>query len=81
MPIIGSKIEEMMWLSGLPVAGFDTVQSPFGRLRDSASFEYHYEPRLGLEDIADGYLYIKPWREFTQLLSTLEIIATQRSKS
>lgn len=65
-PIIGSKIEEVMRRSGLAAVGFDTALSPFGRLRDAAAFDYHYEPRLGLEDIADGYLYIKPWREFTQ---------------
>ena len=52
--------------SGLQMAAFDTAPSPFGYLRDDASYDYHYEPRLGLQDIADGYLYLRSWKEYTQ---------------
>ena len=48
------------------MAAFDTATSPLGYLRDVASFEYHYEPLLGLQDIADGYVFLRSWGEFTQ---------------
>lgn len=64
-PAIGSTIEAIMARSGLQAAGFDTSVSPLGRFRDNAAFEYHHEPRLGLEDIADGYIYLAPWGRLT----------------
>jgi uncharacterized RDD family membrane protein YckC len=65
-PVMGSQVEEMMQGSGLTSDGCDIAPSPQGRLRDTASFDYHNEPRLGLEDIADGYIYLRPWRELTE---------------
>lgn len=65
-PAMGSTIEATMKQSGLTRVAFDTSQSPLGLLRDSAVFDYHFEPRLGLADIADGYVYMKPWRQLTE---------------
>jgi hypothetical protein len=64
-PSFRQTIEKTMRRSGLQVAAFDTATSPFGYLRDVASYDYHYEPRLGLQDIADGYLYLGSWKEYT----------------
>ena len=52
--------------SGLAGVGFDTSGSPLGLLRDSGVFDYYFEPRLGLGDIADGYVYLKPWRQLKE---------------
>ena len=65
-PVMATTIEATMKHSGLMDVGFDTSESPLGLLRDSAVFDYHFEPRLGLGDIADGYVYLKPWRRLTE---------------
>ncbi|MGD0578355.1 MAG: RDD family protein, partial [Bryobacteraceae bacterium] len=62
-PLMASTIEATMQQSGLTGVGFDTAESPLGLLRDSAIFDYHFEARLGLGDIVDGYVYLKPWRQ------------------
>jgi len=65
-PLMASTIEAIMKQSGLTGVGFDTADSPLGLLRDSATYDYHFEARLGLGDIADGYVYLKPWRQLTE---------------
>jgi hypothetical protein len=35
-------------------------------LRDKAAFDFQFEPRLALNDMADGYVYLKPSRELTE---------------
>ena len=65
-PAMASSIEAIMKQTGLAGVGFDMSKSPLGLLRDTAAFDYHFEPRLALKDIADGYIYVKPWRQLTE---------------
>lgn len=45
--------------------GFDVESSPFSTIRDSASWEFT-DPRLGLGDIATGYIYLAPLKEINK---------------
>jgi hypothetical protein len=53
-------IEAMMKESGLGASGFNLSASPLGLLRDKSAWDYQFEPRLALADMADGYVYLKP---------------------
>jgi hypothetical protein len=50
---------------GLAASGFDLSASPLGLLRDKAAFDYEFEPRIALADMADGYVYLKPEQQLT----------------
>jgi hypothetical protein len=56
-------IERVMATRNREPVGFDVVASPWALLRDRASFEYSGSPSIGLGDVADGYIYLKDWRD------------------
>jgi hypothetical protein len=62
---LSAALEAVMNQSGLAMAGFDTRASPLGLWRDTSAFDYQFEPRLELGDMADGYVYLKPWDELS----------------
>ncbi len=66
-PTIGDFIERIMGQreDRTPV-GFDVEHSPFALLRDSGSFEYYSEPRLGFVDVASGFIFLANRRELTE---------------
>lgn len=43
--------------------GFDLIDTPFGELRDTSFYSIGYN-NLRLSDIADGYVYQKPFEEY-----------------
>jgi uncharacterized RDD family membrane protein YckC len=51
-------IERVMKARGNGPAGFDVDGSPFARLRDSGAWQFCLNDRLGLADIAAGYIYL-----------------------
>ncbi|MBN2286134.1 MAG: hypothetical protein JXI43_06780 [Tissierellales bacterium] len=64
-PCITQLIENIMaGRVDLPV-GFDVINSPFGLLRDSQSYEFHFQPSVKFSDICRGYIYLKPWKDMT----------------
>ena len=73
-PVMASRIEAMMEQSGLATTGFDASASPLGLLRETAAADYHFEPRLALTDLTDGYVYLKPWSELTPCTWTPDYI-------
>ncbi len=53
-------IERVMKARGNKPVGFDVDGSPFARLRDSGAWKFYPNIRLGLADIAAGYVYLVP---------------------
>ncbi|UCC39953.1 MAG: hypothetical protein JSV96_00365 [Candidatus Aminicenantes bacterium] len=64
-PVISNVIEEIMFGRGNSPVGFDVFDSPFGLLRDSQSYEYHFQPSVKFSDICKGYIFLKPWKDMT----------------
>ena len=58
-PMMADFIEEVMQLREKKPVGFNTKDSPFGLLRDEASFEYHGNERIAFKDVAMGFIYLK----------------------
>lgn len=61
-PALADFLERVMAQRGNGPVGFDVLGSPFDLLRDEASLEFHFQPRLSLGDIASGYIYLEPAR-------------------
>jgi len=63
---VDGKIEQIM--EKLPEKfrriGFDTKDSPFGKLKSSNSFYKYGYPNFCLSDFCDGYIYLGPINEF-----------------
>jgi len=57
-PEMAEFLERILEKCGEMPVGFDVEDSPFALLRDNGSFEYHFEPRLGLVDVASGYVFL-----------------------
>jgi hypothetical protein len=62
-PRMASFIEDIMAQRGRAAVGFDLAGSPLALVRDRGSMEYAISPSVGLGDIADGYIYLKNWRD------------------
>jgi hypothetical protein len=56
------KIEELMALNKNTAVGFDLIGSPLGRIADNSFFQTCY-PGFTLEQIFDGYIFLKPFNE------------------
>jgi uncharacterized RDD family membrane protein YckC len=63
LPAMASCIEDIMAQNKHNPAGFDLAESPLALLRDRASLEYVSVPQIGLGDIAQGYVYLRDWRD------------------
>jgi hypothetical protein len=59
-------LERVMDAAGSQGVGFDVDESPFARLRDSGASQFHPNRRLGLADIAAGYIYLVKSTEMRQ---------------
>ena len=57
-PAMADFVEQVMAQRAHRPVGFDVIGSPFDLLRDQGSMEFHFQPRLGLGDIASGYIYL-----------------------
>jgi uncharacterized RDD family membrane protein YckC len=57
-PALAAFVENIMRKRGKQPVGFDVAPSPFSRLRDSGSFDFHFEPRLSFADVASGYIFL-----------------------
>lgn len=62
-PIMAESLERIMAVAGGNPVGFDLAGSPLALLRDNASPDYYFEPRFGLGDLTDGYIYLKPCKQ------------------
>jgi hypothetical protein len=62
-PVIGKLIEKIMAERNDKPVGFDVFDSPFGLLRDSRSYYFHFQPSVQMSDICRGYIYLKPWND------------------
>jgi hypothetical protein len=62
-PAMASFIERVMAKRSRSPIGFDLAGSPLALLRDRGSLEYSASPTVGLGDAADGYIYLKDWRD------------------
>lgn len=63
-PAMANFLERIMAQRNNQAVGFDVIGSPFETIRDGGSMEYHFQPRLGLGDIASGYVFLCPWRQY-----------------
>ncbi len=64
-PAMAEFLESIMRLRGHTPVGFDVAPSPLALLRDQGSFEFHSDARVGLVDVAAGYVFLAPWRDLT----------------
>ena len=62
-PQMAAFIERVMGQRGRKAVGFNVANSPLALLRDPGELEYALSPTVGLGDIAEGYIYLKNWRE------------------
>ena len=66
-PTLGNFLERIMVRrEGSVPVGFDVEHSPFALLRDSGSFEYYSESRLGFLDVASGYVFLAKRQELME---------------
>lgn len=63
-PRISSVLERIMAARGHAPVGFDVTGSPFALLRDSTSYYYRGQPRVGFGDVTSGYIYLEPRNTF-----------------
>ncbi|WP_161965989.1 ChaN family lipoprotein [Steroidobacter cummioxidans] len=57
----GGALEQVMARRSNAPVGFDLVGTPLGELRDDSYFAIGY-PDFRLRDLADGYVFVKPFR-------------------
>lgn len=62
-PPAGGAIDAVMKRFSDKHVGFDLVNTPFGALRDTSQYSIGY-PDFKLSDMADGYIYQKPFNEY-----------------
>jgi hypothetical protein len=62
-PQLSTFIERVMAKRGEKAVGFTVPGSPFASLRDSNSYNYHFQPAVSLADVASGYIFLKPWNQ------------------
>lgn len=62
-PPAGGAIDVVMKKFADKRVGFDLVKTPFGALRDTSQYSIGY-PDFKLSDMADGYIYQKPFSEY-----------------
>lgn len=72
-PQMTDFVERVMELAGGRPAGFDLEGTPFGRLRDSGAFTF-LNKRVGLADVASGYLYLGKLSRLTRCAWTPDYI-------
>ena len=63
---IGQAIERAVAASGITEVAFDIPGSPWGRLRDEKDKYYRGRPGVCFEDLADGYIFLKPFGSLTR---------------
>lgn len=56
-------IEKVMNNNSNTPVGFDLKDSPFSNLRDTSSWRFFNQPKTNFNDIARGYIFLKPSRE------------------
>lgn len=59
---LASVIESIMGYRNHQPVGFDVTESPLASLRDSNNWMFK-DPRLGMSDIATGYIYLSPLKK------------------
>jgi len=64
-PVIIDLIEKIMSERANKPVGFDVVDSPFGLLRDSQSYYFHFQPSVKMSDISRGYIFLKPLQDIS----------------
>jgi len=64
-PDMDEFMERVMENRSHQPVGFDAESSPFATLRDSTGWEFS-DPRLGLSDIATGYIYLAPLKKISK---------------
>jgi hypothetical protein len=77
-PAMASFVENIMAEGDHSPVGFDLAESPLAMLRDRASLEYVLVPQIGLGDIAQGYVYLKDWRDIRHCAWQPGYISDQR---
>ncbi len=63
-PVDGMIEEIMNQLAGKGSIGFDVVDTPLGKLRDTTSYYQHGYPDFTLDQFCDGYIYQMPLTDF-----------------
>jgi uncharacterized RDD family membrane protein YckC len=62
-PLIGEFLERIMDKRSNTPAGFNVENSPFANLRDTNTVYFYNQPKVNFNDIASGYIYLRPNRE------------------
>lgn len=60
---MGNFIERVMSKHSNAPVGFDLNGSPFANLRDTSCWYFYKQPKVNFNDIARGYIFLKPNRE------------------
>ena len=63
-PRMGDLIERIMAQRAGSPTGFSVAGSPFEFLRDSTHYHYSKQPNTAFGDVASGYIFLEPRKEF-----------------
>jgi len=66
-PAFPGLLERIFKLHGKKPVGFDIENSPFAPLRDSTDFYFAFQNYVTFDDIARGYVFLKPLDEITKV--------------
>jgi hypothetical protein len=63
LPMLGGLLEQAVTKTGGGPVGFDVINSPFAKLRDSRSAFYALQRYVTFSDLAEGYILLKPIKQ------------------
>jgi hypothetical protein len=61
---MGDFVERIMAHRANSPAGYDVIGSPLEFLRDSTHYHYSRQPNAALGDVASGYIFLEPRKNF-----------------
>jgi len=70
--VLGGLVERAFKAAGGKPVGFDVAGSPFADLRDRRSYYFAWQPAAVFEDIAKGYVIIKPFGRLDRKMTWID---------
>jgi len=66
-PVLAGLLERIIEMGANTPVGFDVESSPFAPLRDRASYFFAFQNYVTFDDIARGYVFLKPLDEMSKV--------------